>query len=53
MFVWEMHRARPAVAAFVTYATDALGHTAWGTDELDDAYRSTDAILGEIRAVVP
>ena len=53
VFLWEMHRARPSVAAFVTYATDALGHTAWGTNELDDAYRSTDAILGEIRAAVP
>jgi hypothetical protein len=41
------------VAAFVTYATDALGHTHWGTEDLDNAYRSTDAILGEIRAAVP
>ena len=53
VFLWEMHRARPSVAAFVTYATDALGHTSWGSDALDDAYRSTDAILGEIRAAVP
>jgi hypothetical protein len=53
VFLWEMHRARPSVAAFVTYATDALGHTHWGTEALDDAYRSTDAILGEIRAAVP
>jgi hypothetical protein len=53
VFLWELHRARPSVAAFVTYATDALGHTSWGRSELDDAYRSTDAILGEIRAAVP
>jgi hypothetical protein len=53
VFVWALHDRRPEVAAFVTYATDALGHTHWGTDPLADAYRQTDAVLGEIRALVP
>ncbi len=53
VFVWALHQERPEVAAFVTYATDALGHTQWGTPALDDAYRQADAVLGEIRAHVP
>jgi hypothetical protein len=53
VFVWQLHRSRPDVAAFVTYATDALGHTHWGTSALDESYRQVDAALGEIRAHVP
>jgi hypothetical protein len=53
VLVWQLHRARPQVVAFVTYATDALGHTHWGTVALDDAYRQADAVLAEIRAQVP
>ncbi len=30
VFITQLHRHRPSIATFTTYATDALGHTHWG-----------------------
>jgi hypothetical protein len=60
VFIRSMHRHRPEVLSFTTYATDALGHTHWGymesgeggalADALPAAYRQADAVLGEVLA---
>jgi Type I phosphodiesterase / nucleotide pyrophosphatase len=61
VFIRTMHRTRPELLTFTTYATDALGHTHWGfmeqpgadpglADAVPAAYRQADAVLGEVLA---
>ena len=66
VFVAQLHRHRPELATFTTYATDALGHTHWGAREacvtggacppwagaIDEAYGQADGVLAEVIASV-
>lgn len=54
VFIAQLHATRPPLATFTYYATDGLAHLYWdryvaGGDELRNAYRQVDGILGELR----
>lgn len=58
VFIRQLYRTQPGLATFNYYATDGLAHLYWdryvdGGTEVLTAYRQADAILGDIRAVLP
>lgn len=58
VFINQLYRAQPDFATFNYYATDGLAHLYWdryeaGGDEVLTAYRQADAILRDIREVLP
>lgn len=58
VFINQLYRTQPGLATFNYYATDGLAHLYWdryltGGTEVLAAYQQADAILGDIRAVLP